>query len=295
VVGAPGNWNDGVPHSFIFGNYFHTPVGSALVFTSGSFGLGNLDEVAGVEISFVLFKWNTGLEDEVCQANERTLLGFASYTPSLGDGGADGDSIITLEFENLIGPGPIVLEDDASYILAIQWDSPGDDGDLVVLTSESIDYGQVIQQYGELGTPHFGGMLAVPDDGINDGIDIGTDTYGNAPLSARSIVPVVRMNLNGCNPKTISVKDQLPVNNVLNLYPNPTEEQITLEMELEKVSSRVDIQIVTLQGQVLSTKTLYNVQNESTTLDVSQLPAGSYLAYVQTELGVRYKVFVVQR
>lgn len=291
VVGAPGNWNDGVPHSFIFGNYFHTPAGSIRKFVSGAFGLANLDEVAGVEISFVLFKWNTGLEDDACQANERTLLGFASYTPSIGDGGADGDTIITLEFENLISTGPIVLEDNGSYILAIQWDSPGDDGDLVVLTSDAVDYGQVIQQYGDLGTPHFGGLLAVPDDGINDGIDIGTFTYGNDPLSARSIVPVVRMNTDFL----ISVNDPLPVNNLITVYPNPTQDYINLELEMERVFDRVDVQIVTLHGQVISSKTLFNVQQETTTIDVSSLPTGTYLAHVQTELGRRYKVFVVQR
>ncbi len=290
VVGAPGNWNDGVPHSFIFGNYYHTPAGALRKFKAGTFGLENLNELQGVEISFVLFEWTTGLADEICQATERTLLGFATYTPGANAGGADGDTIITLEFENLQTAGPIVLKDMTSYILAIQWDSPGDNGDLSVLTSDVYDYGQTIQQLGALGTPHFAGMLAVPDDGINDGIDINAVTYNDGG-SAQSIVPIARME----TALLVAVKDPLPDNNIVKLYPNPAQDLVTLELELERAFDRVDIQIVNLEGKVISEKTLYDVETETTTLDVSDLPAGSYLAHVQTEVGRRYLVFIVQR
>src|SRR5690606_27561282 len=109
IVGAAGNWNDGAPHSFIFGNYFHTPEGSIRQAVGGTFGLANVDELVGVPISFVLFRWNSGFADEICQASEREIIGFAQYTPGPGDGGADGDTIITVEFENLETAGPIVL------------------------------------------------------------------------------------------------------------------------------------------------------------------------------------------
>lgn len=290
IVGAAGNWNEGAPHSFIFGNYFHTPLGSWRIFTEGTFGLANLNALEGVEISFVLFKWTSGLDDEICQATERQLLGFAVYTPGPGAGGTDGDSLVTLPFENLQGSGPIVLEDMSSYILAIQWDSPGDNGDLEVLASDAVDYGQTIQQLGALGTPHFGGMLAVPDDGINDGIDINTVTYNDGG-SARSIVPVVRMHTELVD----AIKDPLPLENIVKLYPNPAQDVITLELELERAFDRVDIQIVNLEGKVISEKTLFDVEKENTTLDVSKLPAGSYLAHVQTEAGRRYVLFMVQR
>ncbi|HLF63419.1 MAG TPA: T9SS type A sorting domain-containing protein [Saprospiraceae bacterium] len=291
VVGAAANWNDGVAHSFIFGNYYHTPVGSVREFLSATFGLANLDELQGVPIDFVLFKWNSGLEDELCQATEREIIAFATYIPEAGDGGTDGDSILTLEFERLVGMGPIILEDNTSYIVAILWNSPGDNGDLVVLVSDVVDYGQTIQQLGTFGTPHFAGMLAVPNDGMNDGVDIGTTTYNNAPKSARSIVPVARMNTD----LLIAVKDPLPVNNIVKLYPNPAQDVVTLDLELERSFDRVDVQIVSLDGKVLSERTLYNVEKETTTLDVSRLPGGTYLAHVETEVGRRYLVFVVQR
>lgn len=290
IVGAAGNWNDGVPHSFIYGNYYHTPAGSLREFKSGTFGLANTDELQGVTIGFVLFRWNEGLGDEVCQAGERDLIAFAEYTPGPGDGGTDGDTIISLEFENLVSAGPILLEDNTSYILAVQWDSPGDDGDLVMLAGDDYNYGQSIQQLVELGTPHFAGMLAVPDDGVNDGVDINTVTYGDG-LSGRSIVPVARMNTE----LVVAVEDPLPANNLVKLYPNPASEKITVDLELEQSFDRVELHIVTLEGKLLSKETLFNVEKEKKVLDVSMYPSGTYLAFISTEAGSRYVPFVVQR
>jgi hypothetical protein len=289
IFGAAGNWDEGAPHSFIFGNYFHTPMGSWRKFTGGTFGLANVNALEGVEISFVLFKWNTGLDDEICQGTERELLGFAVYTPGPNAGGADGDTLITMEFENIAGSEPIVLEDNTSYILAIQWDSPGDNADLEVLASDAIDYGQTIQQLGALGTPHFGGMLAIPMDGINDGVDINTQTYADGQ-SNRSIIPVVRMNTALI---IDAVTDPLPDNNIVHVYPNPAQDELTVFLEMEQNFDRVDIQIVNVEGKVVSEKVLFDVQKERTTMDVSHLASGTYLVGVRTEIGRRYVVVVV--
>lgn len=71
---------------------------------------------------------------------------------------------------------------------------------------------------------------------------------------------------------------------VFKLYPNPTTDAINLSFGLNEPLRKAFITIVDLQGKLLQSKQVNNIENgQVISLDVSQLPQGLYMATITTE------------
>ncbi len=81
--------------------------------------------------------------------------------------------------------------------------------------------------------------------------------------------------------------------NKVNVFPNPTNEYVNLEINLDANAAEVRIGIVDMMGKVITNKTLSNVQNEVTTFNTSHLSSGTYFMSVVTPEGFRSMKFTV--
>jgi Trk K+ transport system NAD-binding subunit len=77
------------------------------------------------------------------------------------------------------------------------------------------------------------------------------------------------------------------LNSQLTLVPNPTYNQLNWRLSGQRTGDPVEVRIISVAGQVLQT-----YRSPTPRIDVSQLPAGSYLFHVQTERASGVKRFI---
>ncbi|MEO1262370.1 MAG: T9SS type A sorting domain-containing protein [Bacteroidota bacterium] len=91
---------------------------------------------------------------------------------------------------------------------------------------------------------------------------------------------------------SVDVEDKLSPELVANIFPNPVNDHFNLELNFEK-PELVNVTIANLDGRVVSTDIMENVQQVNKQYNVSNLPAGTYLVRVTTEEGSRTQKVVV--
>ena len=79
----------------------------------------------------------------------------------------------------------------------------------------------------------------------------------------------------------------------LNLFPNPANEHVTLELELVKASD-VKVEVTNLNGQVLNTQVMGDVSEAQFKLNVQDWARGVYLVKIETQTGTEIVRFVKQ-
>lgn len=107
------------------------------------------------------------------------------------------------------------------------------------------------------------------------------------------VTAIIRLRIG----ETVTSTRDLPelVNAKLKVYPNPMQEQATVEIGLEQSAQQVQLSLLNLHGQVLQTQQFDNVQDIRTQLDVSDLPIGTYVLRLLTEQGFKASRLVIQR
>jgi len=86
--------------------------------------------------------------------------------------------------------------------------------------------------------------------------------------------------LDNINVQGISAIDELDQDESISLYPNPATSEITLDMNLNEVSD-VNIRMVNIMGQTVLVDKMNGVSgNSQSTIDVSGLPTGAYVLYM---------------
>ncbi|MDD2984345.1 MAG: T9SS type A sorting domain-containing protein [Crocinitomicaceae bacterium] len=129
-------------------------------------------------------------------------------------------------------------------------------------------------------------------DSYGDGFSYGTNTNGgmgyrikqNGAVIVSNLAPtfdygffkdfvgLVKMSVLGTN----ELENQIG----LNIYPNPTRDEATIELNLSSVST-VKYEVVNMLGQILSTNAINNaVGNVQETINTSNLSAGQYIVNV---------------
>ena len=99
-------------------------------------------------------------------------------------------------------------------------------------------------------------------------------------------VGLVAYNENGI---PVYVDNFTSVENQIKIYPNPTNQLLTVEISSQTKVSQIDI--INIHGMLLSRKIVGNEQNS---IDVSGLPGGIYIIQVRTESGVFSQKFIKQ-
>jgi Secretion system C-terminal sorting domain len=125
----------------------------------------------------------------------------------------------------------------------------------------------------------------------------GTDSiriYVNANVSILGI-PYTKNNVKGYTvPIVIKAKtgiEEVSKENNVNVFPNPTKDNITIESPpaLPRGKQAAVIEISNIQGQLI--KTLVTNSNK-TNIDVSSFPNGVYVIEVRTEKGISVEKFI---
>lgn len=280
IVPAASNYDAGAPFSYAYGNYFYVPNGEGKVVRSVGISVSGTPESAGKELAIVLYKWenvdDADPDDPSADPEEREFLEFTSYVIQ---GDEDQNNIITLPFPE------VELEDDSEYLLMVEFQA--DDQTQVFLgASNVIDYSAAIYATTEVGSPRYGSMLGVPSDG-----DLSVESYSSVGFG-RDLVPVVRMHV--FDPLANSAEDVQVLKNEFKLFPNPTSDRISVQLNLEELAQNATVRIFDITGQQLMQQTYDNVQKERLYFDLKNYAAGTYMVEVVTDRGAGTKRFVVK-
>ena len=81
--------------------------------------------------------------------------------------------------------------------------------------------------------------------------------------------------------------------NAVDVYPNPTNSQFNVELNLSEAVNTT-VTLADINGKVIQTNDYEKVQTEKYPINVSDLPAGTYIIRVATEIGTSTRKVVVQ-
>ena len=93
---------------------------------------------------------------------------------------------------------------------------------------------------------------------------------------------------------TVAVKEPQLDEGKLTVFPNPVNDQLNVQIELETVSEQVEVKIMDATGRNLETRLFDNIRIQQVNFNTEQYPAGNYFLHVRTAEGVKTKRFVVQ-
>lgn len=264
--------------SFTFGNVFYCPNGEGYVAKNISFGVANGSELAGRSVTTYLYEWSDTNNDAIAQSSEYgDALAINTYQFS-GDEASDQLITIPFDFEG----NPVPLKDNTFYLALVQYINSSDNQDLEILVSSTVDYGATAFAYAQAGlTPRHTLVLNV---GPDPSPDLSTAGFG------QDNVPMIRMSIE----QTVDAPHVLGEENKVKLYPNPTNGMINLEVELAKLSDRVEINLIDASGRILQ-RNVYQVFKEGRfSYDLSNLSPGLYFVRIQTEAGIRTEKLFLQ-
>jgi hypothetical protein len=126
----------------------------------------------------------------------------------------------------------------------------------------------------------------LPSDGNVQGID-----YGVGTNFGYDIVPVMALNID----EVVSVKDVLPADNVVKLYPNPVSERLYMDIEFTQKMDNVQLRMLDASGKSVFTQNYNQLDRAKLEFDVTGLVPGAYMMHVGTEKGIRTVPFIVQK
>ena len=280
-------WADGAPHSWSIGSYYYIIDGDDQYVTSASIGLTNPQDHAGKILSVLLYKFSDANQDQLIQPTEREPVGANTYEIT---GNEAPQSIITIPVTDLnsTDPVPTPLDDNSEYVLMVQYVTDQDDDNLFVEASEEYDYSAGVWLTEQVGNPRYTHVLHIggeEDYRLVPSADIGTTNFGH------DIVPLIRMNISS---EVIST-DELPADNLVEVYPNPASELLNVDIDLVNTSENVEVKLINITGKVIDLRLYSDLQTERTSFDVRDYPAGGYFLHILTDEGQRSQYFVIQR
>ena len=106
---------------------------------------------------------------------------------------------------------------------------------------------------------------------------------------------VVRMQMEGYNCTTTSTDDLALDASKVNVFPNPANEVVNVELNLAEVADQVEIQMVSVTGKVLEIYNYENVKSETYQFNIDNLANGTYFMHIRTSEGTRAQKFSVLR
>ncbi|MEM1328071.1 MAG: T9SS type A sorting domain-containing protein [Bacteroidota bacterium] len=258
--------------TWAYGNYYYLPAGDGYQVNSMTFGIGNVEEVAGLDVTLAIFEWSDTNEDFDAQGDERQLIGFASYEIT----GEEADNApITVD----LSQEEILLKDDQSYIAMVVANGP------IQITASSGTFAYLptstLTSADGAASTRYGGFIGLSND-------LEAEDYEPDFV----FVPFVRLGINTVN---VNTEDVLSVEHGMNLFPNPASTQLTLDISLEQAAEQVDVRIYNMSGQLMQQERFQNVQTQQFNYNVGNLANGAYLMEVTTDFGVRTLKFEVAR
>jgi hypothetical protein len=252
-----------------YGNYFYVPNGDGYEVNTVSFGIGNVEEIAGLSVTVLIYKWEDLNENGVSEADERDPIGFIDYEIT---GEETNNQPITVDFTE----EGVLLEDDTEYLVMLLANGP-----ITISASGGVvDYLATLTLTDGQGDIRYSGFFG-------DNADIDGDFSPDVGFT-----PFVRMEINTVG---VNTEEVLAQEHGMELFPNPTSSQVTLDLKLEEAAQQVDVRVYSITGQLMLQDRLQNIQAQQFNYNVENLANGVYLMEVTTDFGVRTLKFEVAR
>ncbi|MBP7184449.1 MAG: T9SS type A sorting domain-containing protein [Saprospiraceae bacterium] len=267
VSPADGSWSGG-NHSWAVGNYFYVPTaGNEL--ENVVFGINHDPAHNGKDLIIKVYEIAETSVDGSIDSDERILVGLTSFTiPSTPATGAKQYTIAVPDFNTNL---PIQFKANTQYLVALEWIDDDTDNNFVFLFSTAVDYLPVSFLTNQLFTD---GLIDSPRyiTGLSISDDLNTDDFSTFGFSG-SYIPYVRMNV---RPTTVANHEiELPASTIA-IYPNPVQSELNLNIKTGKDAQNSLLQIFDATGKLVQTEKVSFNQLLTKTLNVSNLPIGSY-------------------
>ena len=234
-----------------------------------SFGMGNASTIAvGDEAADVvnIFLYDndadgSGTTDLDATFDALNPIALAEYKFS----NEKADSLVYVKLESLVG-ADVVLEPNHFYLLSILYD-----GNLAG-SGTSLSFTRSNQVY----YPQFGGI------GLHTPLLL-DQMYSGWTGSTL----VTRLHEKGFEPGndpfiTTATKTPRLSETRYTVTPNPANEVVRLNLELEGVNKSVAATLIDFQGRAVDTQIARNFQNGQLTFDATKLPSGAYSLFIRT-------------
>jgi Secretion system C-terminal sorting domain len=180
-----------------------------------------------------------------------------------------------------------IPKDKTNYLVSVEFNSvsPTDVYRLGLNGRAGIDYAAATYLYTtELKKPRFDQFVGIGDNGTN--------VWEGGAYFGPSFNPAIRMIL---YPFLVDTKDILSDKNKFEIYPNPANNSITLDIELENMTSVMLTRVLNLQGQVVMEKEVDNFKSGNVQLDVTNLVSGNYMVQIFSKDGTKTKQVVIAK
>ncbi len=255
-----------------------------------------------------------------CENEEEIITDVVlTWTP------VDGGDPVVARAQDPDGEGPLDLEilddinlvESTEYTMAVTLANSIENEDITVEIMEEDDEHMFFFAFteGVFDSPTGDGNVDNRPDPVNyndmdeNGLPVGLSTTWNTPanMGFGGTFRIVLKHQPGVKSETSTVDDgstdvdltfnlntttsingpQGALNNQLTLVPNPAQSQLNWRLAGQRADAQVEVRIISVAGQVLQT-----YRSPAPQIDVSQLPAGSYIFHLQTEQASGVKRFI---
>ncbi len=288
-------WSDQPYYSA--GNSFFVPAGEGKEIKEVLFGINNAPgtvapgtiEVDVYEYLEIDFDPTVGLE---ISPTERQLVGTTSI---IADTAADLRNIRAVPIVPGTNDTKVPLKNNTNYLIMINTNP-------VLATSAQIEImGEDTRSLNNFIRENYRGAtdLAMEELGINRqtgswserGAD-GTDVADRAFFSVANFSTVYTDFIIG---NIVSNTDNLNRDLNVTFFPNPVQDVMIMNIGLNEVSERVLVQMTNVDGKLVKSQTYQNVIADKLTMNVKDVPSGTYFVKVTTDQGFSTKKVVVQK
>jgi hypothetical protein len=257
----------GATFQYGMGACYITGVGTADYATTATFALENANTYFGKMFLVLLYEapvnYFAGNETDFSTFNE---IGAGFYNITAADTINPHSLMTTSILDASTGAPGLQLQGDRHYMLVLRHD-----GDNSITTSPKIS------------TTHSRDYLSVDATVYLDQLYMGGWTSKSMPV----IRMQVQSTLIGVETKNLSPTEFI-------VFPNPTDENISVKVNLQEMSEKVSVKLYDLNGKELQSHTYENVQSDIYHYNVCQLPAGVYLMHVQTDFAQTVRKVIVR-
>ncbi len=227
---------------------------------SATFAISEPDSILGEMLTVILYEVNDPAV--ALDQNNVSVIGFHEYEVTADD---VADELITVDLANFSSPGdPVNMVADGIYVLMVEYIGSNF---FFITASGTINY------------PTVASIVVAPDAN-------GVSTWFTGGFNS-GVTAILRLNVTppvggDC---TVSVNEPELDDSQITLMPNPASETVNILLDLEEASETVQIHLFDIMGRAVQSEVHNNVQDQLFTMDVSNLPTGTYFISVITEEG----------
>lgn len=241
--------------------------------------IGN-QSIIGEDVEVALEKGYDTDGDGLIESGERTIVALGTHTFT----SADHNEEINVSVSNISGSGSAYeLEANTHYLVTVKYDAPASSNNMLFLMNDELKYNAANFAAELSGQERYHFVLDVGNTGDYDYVF----NFTGDP------VPVI--NLLTTTFSTVSSTDLKLESEAFSVFPNPANEFITTTIDLAKLSKNVRINIFNIQGQIMETRNLNDIQNEQIQFDLNEYSSGTYMISIDTDFGHSIQRFVIQK